>query len=672
MPMRFLCLLLLVPMVGAVPIHTDPVGDVELRVAETQSLADGTGHFAHVDLVALDLDEGPLDITFHLSLADLEREGAAFIDDSRLWIVFQHGADYGVQIVRSIDGAGPATYGATLHTLRDGVPGHPTRLHPMVVDDTVSVTVPKQAIPDRSTPPRPGSALEDIRVLSFGFSTMYVANGDDVHGDDDVAGFRSMDAMPEGEGASYAFQIGPMQEGALMLRSSDPVRVSNGGAGVYIFEVHAENRAETHAANLRAVDVPEGWDVRLPFDSVVLEEGASRAFPVMVTVPSGHQHGGLEQFDVVLESSHGVGRERLGLQYTTIPQPAGHHDVVHLHTFERPPFAFSPAFQVVNGRDVRLSLYMNTLAEDGIDAGKAVGGEGVMLPGRPSSVEWTVPLSPELAMGLHLDGSGEFEIPLEYDYVGQDITVRGELRVLGANERTVATLLGSAPDVTRGTTTLGGTIDTVGDNQRVPYRPGQQLVLHLTVEGEFIGGSTFTPEPVPRIAPGGWLRLPLLEYQDAPDPASELADLAIVLDDTHRLANPGSILLVEGVVGNRMATDADLDLRLDGPGAAWASLESGSIRVAAGDELPLRVLVEVPDAASVGESLEIVLIASDADDPFRVAFGRLNIDVVADPVEDDAEALDAWQAEKQSPGPGLPLAVALLAAVALRRRSPQA
>ncbi len=669
-----LVLLLFLPLAGAAPLLDDPAGDVTIRVADRHDTSDATGRFDPVDLQALEIEETASHVHFTLAVAGLPADGVAFLDDSSFWILFKHGEeDYGVSVRRAFESGGPVAYRATLHPVTNDVAGYGTILEAEIDETgTITVSVPRKLIPDETgLPPRPGGSLSAFEALGFGFGTLFLNPDDDtIHGEDRQGVVHVRDRMPDsGPTGRFGFQIGVHQEGDLELRAASSVRVSNGGAGIYIYEVQAINHGDAaRQATLTTHDVPPGWAVRLPFAQSVIKAGEARAFPVMVSVPSGHEHGGLELFRLELADGGHVGRTELGLQYTAVPQPAGHHDTVWLHGRQSPPFPFAPGFSLVRGGDARMSLYMNTLEDDPAAVAKAVPGEGPAIPGVERTFGWRVPLAPALAMGLHFDGTGEIQVPVEYDYLGSEIRVGGRLVVEGEGRLTVATIRSSgAGEVTRGVTTLEGAVEVAPGVARVPFAEGQALVLELNVTGRFDGGPLFTPDANPRIAPGGFLRLPLQEYQDAlEDYGDGLRGIELRMDDVHREANAASQILVQGLLRNKLGHDMDIRLGLEGFNVEWADLSQERIRVPAGGERDVLLRVQVPEGAAVGEAADIAVTAVDVADPFHTVFARLSVVVVAEPVPDDAEALLDWaDAEKRSPGPGL---VAILAAAVAARR----
>ncbi len=203
---------------------------------------------------------------------------------------------------------------------------------------------------------------------------------------------------------------------------------------------------------------------------------------------------------------------------------------------------------------------------------------------------------------------------------------------------------------------------------RVPFTPGTNL--HLTIEVTTEGPPTLgAAEEGPYLAPGGSARLPFQEWHDPVDEVLAALDGPGLspLGPQERLVNPGEAVVFPLSIANPLDHDVRIELEISGPNAAWATLASTSVSVPAHATGQATVTVRAPTGAVDGDRADLVLQAFSRDDPTSRGLLRLvaEVDTDADQVDDSAIAP---KDEKKSPGVGLPLAFAALAALALARR----
>lgn len=691
-----LALLLLLPLPApaqedAPPLLEDDEGDVALAAQGTQGPTAAAAYPA-VDLVALRLVEEPTSFTWQVQVADLrpgnEETG---VDGSAYVVTFTHnGREFQLEVYYGL----PAINGDLVFpnlSSRDNpdaewayVWGDPRAITLDYAADVLAVTLPRDILADADgASPYPGRSLEAIGVsasstLSGGSAQVIV----EVPLPTTVA-----DHMPEpGQPlAVFPVQLGVVQQGDARLFSDMPFRASNGEATTYVFDVQAQNLGDGEdVMELVAVGVPSKLTVVLPVPLLVLGAEGTQDVPVLVTVPFGHDHGSAARFLLELHSQNdrdSIGRLEMGIRFLAVPQPAGHHDTVFLHSHPS-----SGAGAGLLNYDVG---YMNTLEDDPNDAlrpmhagGLSTGLNDAFQPQYRS--QWTYALGPALEMGLDTDltRNGAFAIPLEttVPMLGTTMQVAVSVEdeflfgpVFNSDTTIIAASQPTAPfDLPPDSKhVFEGELVPDPSGDAVPYQAGRNLYLHIEV---------ITMGPVPTlgaaevswaIPPGGSVRLPVNEWHDDVDDALALLDGPTLhaVDEQERRVNPGEAIIFDVEVEN--PTDRTLSMRLEvtGSNAAWASLPDDAFAVPAGAVANFTVVVRAPDDAVHGERADLIVQVYPAKNP--AARGLLRLVAVVDTSEDlpdEATAAQKLGKSKDTPAPGSLFVALVLVALALNRR----
>jgi len=523
-----LALVLMLPSAQA-QLLTDPLGDVEARPL---GLAGAPASWDRADLTALDIEETPSALRFTVSVAALT-EGEPTPDSALVLIHMRHGdAWYMLHFTQSEDNGAPFAY---LHRSSGPSGWGPVIASPRAVLDASAGTFTAEI--DRShfvdgdgTPPEKGHALEDLRVGAYAsatYSTLYtpVTEG----------GANIGDEMPDagGDPARWDFQYGGGEaQGPVGLGVDPPFRASNGEATTYRLMVTVENLDDADATyRLTTPGLPSNWQVHVAGDQLKVAAGGQATFPVHVTTPFSHQHSAVVAFDVRVERADDPGvfaSREVGVHYHTVPQPAGHHDTLHLHSA-----AWSDIAETVNpmlgGTDGQLS--MNAMAEDPGDALEPIRGTSWLAAGE-QHFAWTACLAPELAMGLDFDlaRDGALDAVFASTVPMSAASLQGELLWLGSGEemrfcspssfgeREQVVLGALAPQTVEigpaGEAVVQAVFEPAAVADRVEHTVGANLVLRveMVVPVPALGGTGGVD-----LMPGATLRLPLLEYHDEPD-----------------------------------------------------------------------------------------------------------------------------------------------------------
>lgn len=507
---------------------TDPTGDVSVLVAERTGVQAGVADPA--DLVALRIREDDQTIHFEVQVVGLGTDVVGTTPDAaRLDVRFRHG------LMRYDIGTGIEMTGEPFAELRKAYPGQTEEYVDVLPFDAdgaglFTVHVERGLLADQNgTPPQPGRAFTDLRVDSHVHATgVFLVNPDGSL----MQPIGIRDRLPDGDTTTYEIRLGgPETVGAMKLEVPVPFRASNGGEAALLYPFTVSNLDDTDRTFLVTVrGAPAGWTVEGP-GSLTVAPGAARDAAVLVRTPFGHQHGGKDTVTFVVAREDGTAwaRAEIGILYLDIPQPAGHHDSLWIQGTEGPGSSFAGPAGIQDGL-----AFMNADPEIA-DNATAVGGEAwnpLLDPFiRPdplaSTWKWAACLQPSLVLGLDFDlaRTGTLNVifsgarPGAAALTGQlvlvsDAELAGGCSVLDVmeSEWTVLAELGATPaQETSGGAAYEATLTPLGAADYVPYAPGRNLVLVLSLEYDtpFVLGVGR-----PLMEPGGTLRLPLDEYFD--------------------------------------------------------------------------------------------------------------------------------------------------------------
>jgi hypothetical protein len=693
---------LLVPgAAGQLLIAEDNAGDVEFRSqAAAQTLPGGL--YSEVDLRSLTVKEELGEFIFTVKMESLKlgqdgagREGVVvsvlFLHESRQFRLqgiynfpgLSNWASASLSYRDAPDGAWN-----TLWWREEAVSMDPT-------EATITLRVPRNDLADASgASPYPGRQLTSFQVFS---SNLLGGNSFSIGlGLRATWPTRISDAMPDNGLAPTVFpvQLGLRQEGSVRLASNEPFRASNGEATTFIYTVKAVNiGAVADLYHLRATKVPAGWTVTLPVPKVEVPSNGEVEFPVLASLPFSHEHGKAESF--VLEAlgtadPSSLGRIELGVRFLAVPQPAGHHGTLFLHSNRYGELAdvFGVLYTGNHG-----AAFMNTLesfdGDDGIPLSPQQSWTQMEGGDTMGAYSWCVTLNPGLEMGLdfNLNMSGQLRIPLRTTVPMMEPKLSARLvvvqeaddspwRCFWNDERDIEVAIVNktqAPDIGAGADALlEGELIPLPAGDKVPYRKGQNLLLQITVTSRtpnafFVGATT------PRLLPGGQLDLPLFDYHDdVKAVVTTLASAGITaLGPQERRANPGATIVFPLSIANEGDAARTLALNVTGGNAAWATVKP-QVVVPAHSTARVEVVVVVPANARDGETADLILQATDAADESGRGIVRLLVVVDSTtPHPDDAALAPRLDEVKDTPMPGLALVALVVACLATLRRGKQ-
>lgn len=574
--MRWLLVVLLLLMQTAIPVQAvaptpesgileDPQGDVIIDVYGAGE-APADPNMNNMDLRWLSWEEQEDTVFFTVAVQNLDEtvQGVSHTAGD-IRIHFSYGdKPYYVQTGVSAQGQ---SY-ARLFESFGGLNGRMIEIldHEVVrTDATIKVWVPREHILDvNGAPMIRGREVHDISVrayhfVGFGFIDPLTQEEDEF--------FVIRDFMPDDlVGTEVMVQMGGIvQNGPVNLEAPAPFRASNGGAGRFEFRATLFNEGETKADyEVELSGIPGMWDVYLPQMPISVPAGGNVTFQVFIETPDQHQHGGNSQFVMNVfnvDDSDVYAAMDMGIYYLDVPQPAGHHSTLYLHTRAdgdaSNPFAL---FAQTLGFSDFQEGYLNTLdpINDEADTGAPLAPMDLAF-GPAADFRWGMCLEPRLLLGLDMNltevGKATLGFSAGIDF--QDVKIEGRLvRLLpqddvpegndgprrgGRNDElpcefatfsdrsdlTVASF--SAEGLTIGSAKKLVEMDLVPgpDADYLPYVEGSDLVLEIRM-------TTSTPYIVgqiqPMLEPGGNLLLPIDEYYDE-RPAGLVGSAEEILED---------------------------------------------------------------------------------------------------------------------------------------------
>ncbi len=468
--MRSVLVLLLLASPAAALTLDDPQGDAEVQAFVTASppMVD-----AQSDLLRLELVETPRHVEFRLTAGPIPEapdfEAVLEFDvDGRHYTMRWWDTD--------------ALYATIKSTAREG---RATTLPVALDDDTRSITVAKQLLRDGNGDlPRMGTTL----TIHEGY-----ARGPHIVGGDLYA----IDTWDDV--GAFTFTMGNPAADTVLLTSPAPERTSNGAATTYAYNVTVRSLVEHDVTvHLEARDAPASWNVSIPAPRFDLAAGDEADVPVLVQVPFAHQHGTYQDLDMVAVID-GTARTSmaLGVEYTQIPQPAGHHQELWFHV----------AASDRESPNSESRLFFSTLDDHPVAVDEPLA--GFCTPqGATTMVNWHASFVTPVSVGF-VPQPGEpavLEIPFD------------ATRDLGEVQFNIE--IGTSDELYQGrhATPINAGLQTIAfelepSTERIEAEPQKELELHVTA---------YTNDPLAHTcaltgmlwAPGATMHLPLLEYHE--------------------------------------------------------------------------------------------------------------------------------------------------------------
>ncbi len=687
-------LLLLVPAgsaqtTSATVFLEDAAGDVKLRGAGgDHALLAG---WATMDLLGLDISEDHEHLILDIHWTPAGPVEAALLESSGYYILFRHGAvQYAIFAYRELPLMYPVEQspadGARLLVVQasDQVALEVADLETELRDDGMSIWVPRTLLIDeQGAPPVPGRQLEGWHAwttnrwmdgpLPYAFLRPFAEFATDQDVPDQITEFG--DRMPdEGNATSpYAIRAGGGITDGIAVSSPSPFRYSNGEATTVVFRLEVydlQGGGDTVA--LEVSGLPAGWTAWFPESTIDVPALGHATTNVLVQVPFQHVHGARQEFEVHATGQGTHATTTLGVVYPEIPQPAGHHAEVFLHSSPDQIlkiFLTSPTIGFID----EPKGFLNTLPDDESDSREPIPHSFAEETG----FGYWFPLMPELTIGIDVDETrtGRVTVPLqadqgyeaEYSLTGALLHMRrGQSPVeLATTPEAPAQAVGSdAP-----TTFVLDLVPTTDD--AIPFVPGDQIGLLLRSESQdpiyidgFLGMGA-------KVMPGGSAILPLEDYHDDIEAVIAGGGLVHLTAPTpERPVNPGETVVFELDLHNADTRPHRYAVQVRGTHAEWATVVPAETpEVGPGRAVSVVVAVAAAEDARHGDIADLIVEAVSQSDGEVRALAHIVARVDTRSDHPDEGALSGLDSEAATPSTAILALVLALALIAGRRRS---
>jgi hypothetical protein len=356
--------------------------------------------------------------------------------------------------------------------------------------------------------------------------------------------FRSYayDRAPDEGGLDFQALSGGSASGSpgFQMVGPDPLRATNGGEVTFRYVVQLqETSGESRSLSLEALDVWEGAHVFLPAETT-LAPNANQSIDVYLSLDSGHLHGESKWFQVQAtdKETNEWSSIELGVNWLDIPQPAGHHPTVWLHSSSH---AMDPIQDGVLETSLQLieqpSAWMNVVVEDPSPSSTGDPVEAALVEvavdyenRQVADYEWIIPQSPQLQVGLQLLPESLGKISLRFDQLdsaqefafqallgvcqglaqgsspGPEVCRGGWISIAEAEAEALAPQSGSVE-------VEGMDLDISQDHLHIPYHQDNNLVLWIKATLANGGAPIGDLRPT-LIVTESSMELPLAEYTD--------------------------------------------------------------------------------------------------------------------------------------------------------------
>ncbi len=414
--------LLMLPLIGAEQVEhevfVDQDGDVMIQTQDGAfGQQDATGYYKNVDVVGGGVwSEDDDYVQFYIEVDDLTDSSQVPLpfSDPDYYFYFDYGQQgYRIFVATALENPFNSVFGRegeVRASLQERVGDFNFRgitevdVEMDYGEEKVFISVPRSAIVDENQAPLArNSTLSNIwmEAKSMGWFGFPVFLGGPSGQANYVGIPQASDLAPEETVGNYQMVTGSiLQDGDIFAISDDPIRWTNGEATTLTFVSRVTNTgAEDVTVDVAVTGAPSAWEMAYS-DHFTIPAGASVNHTVLATIPFGHQHGVTKMFQSVYESEDGDHKatSMLGVHWPEIPQPAGHHNQLWLHSA---PFSADPPFDALfSGTHAWFSAKEDVEA----DEQTPILPDYTAIPGFFGAQEgravWFMDLEPALRMGL--------------------------------------------------------------------------------------------------------------------------------------------------------------------------------------------------------------------------------------------------------------------------------
>ncbi len=413
----------------------------------------------------------------------------------------------------------------------------------------------------------------------------------------------------------------------LLVYSPTMVKASNGGATTLVFPAQIRGVGPVDVA---VAGVPADWAVRVPVERIEAAD-INMTIPIILTAIFKHQHGVSQTFEVAATNERGTARAFFGIHYLEFPQPAGHHSRLWIHAVPSGQALLNPVTEA-SGNDVSHRAVM-TARDDfpGAEDEPVAAGMG-HFPGvdEQASWQWRIPLSPELALGLHPSEGGTGMLEARFTRgLGAEVNISAVVQIENPSTNVSLPLFASEQhpaSVGASPTSLRIPIQSLTQGP-IPFVEGSNLWLIIQAQG-LATGIGAGPESSFYLQPGATLDLALDEYRDPITGVLPASSLAFRPDYVETTVRPASTTLHEIMLRNQGTDTIRTRMTVQASGADVGVDETAFLLGAGGDvrrDLTVTMTADtaIISVAAVGEdgSIALMNIVLEADE--AAAAGRV-------------------------------------------------
>jgi hypothetical protein len=702
------------PASGAVEVDTtlldDPANDVVISTADGQTSQPEGGNLKDVDLRSFGILAEDLDtVSFFVDVESLTAasQNPAPFGDPDYRIYFQYGTQkYRAAIDTVLDNPGTSAFPRESRGRLESEQG--AGIFRTVVDGPVtldfsanraSVALPRAAIVDQTQ-----AALGLNNTLtslwataqSMGFCCMPVGQtepgGDSVY---EAGAPKAFDQVPNqmaGALPKYAMTTGELKSrGGLFAGSNEPIRWTNGEASTLVFQTSVTNTQDQKIDLAVSVkDKMPQWTVSFS-DSISVPARSFVNVSFLVTIPFSHQHGSIHHFQAAFNAVNGneFAAVDLGVYWPIVPQPAGHHDTLWLHSLKETP---DNDFEGLFGSG--LHGWFSAVEEEEFDDGDDISTQFVW-PANPEDQKgvafWRMYLEPGLRMGLDFrteeTGTAEIAINFPTTIVDPELEYRidyAEVRQpRGRNDdgidNAVPIISGSSgviPGPVSGIQVFPLILDIEDAADEIAFKSGTNLILTLVLRATAIGGTMGNDQGAnPALKTSqSVMQWPLNEYQEPIDTNFQTdgaLELNVGVEGQSRPVNKGETTIYTFDMKYHSSTAGAFRVELSGTNLEWATLVGDTeFSMVPHAERRLGLAVTAPKSASSGERADITFRVIDVANA-AVQAGITTVTMVDDSEDFPDEAFRITDLDKElttsKDSPGLSLAILIGGLVALSR-----
>jgi hypothetical protein len=657
--------------------------DHEWSDADPEGDAHGTGPDAaapsHVDIASIDVIFREKVIAWNLTVVGMEARDPAGAAPPEYWLEFAFDTSIFHAVIVPRNFANTEALPLAALYRQEGSAWrivHEARATVVADEGRVGLAFPWAVITTvDDVHPIPGNQLALVEAVAY-WDTDPGYLHDDFPEDYNIVSYRDDYVFPAGTSLSIPGAV----SSAVQATVPNPVRFSNGEATTFHWPVRISN-ALPHDVELLVHEVEASPRFTVDVVPVLsIDAESTQVFHVFVTTPFGHEHGTVEYIHIHLGEGQHQLSVRVGIEYPTIPQPAGHHNVLWGHGSE---------VETRIGAGYR-QFWMNPAHDDPranlVDYPRS-NGSCTTSGATQQGSSWWFPLNPHLRIGIdaRANEAGVLEATLHAPFVQPSGVLYARLKLvelvddpavlssesfsLTVDEYTMSTPISEVVEpadfAVKGSLPVPPNLDWLAPQSSKNVGLLVMFCEDLEAAGNTPFGALTRAQSLPVLYLADLrVELPLNEYHDVVEIDAGSNGLIMRALESRVEAPPGATILFEPVVSG-VDVGTAVDFRMLGPNVEFATLHRSSPFTVQSDHEVIPVSVAIPNSARTGDAFEIVLLAESAATGDSTAM-RLVVLINDGATRNDMDRVASLLPEHNTPASFGLLALAL-ALVAARR-----